>query len=87
MCAEGIPSSLSVMRLRQASAPGSTRSAKMPVRVVPNECFGEIDNNIRYDFVARTGEAYNIIWQINTTALREAKNDENAKFYTMVKRW
>ena len=50
-----------------------------------NECFVEIDRNMYYDFVARTGEAYNIIWQINTTPLREAKNDENAKFYTMVK--
>ena len=50
-----------------------------------DECFVEIDSNMYYDFVARTGEAYNIIWQINTTPLREAKNDENAKFYTMVK--
>ena len=49
------------------------------------ECFKEIDRAARYDFTARSGEAYNVIWQINTEPLLEAKNDENTKFYTMVK--
>jgi len=48
-------------------------------------CFRKIDSNTYYDFTARTGEAYNVIWQINTQPLVEAKNDENAKFYTMIK--
>ena len=48
-------------------------------------CFRKIDSNTYYDFTARTGEAYNVIWQINTEPLVEAKNDENAKFYTMIK--
>lgn len=48
-------------------------------------CFNEIDSDTYYDFTARTGEAYNVIWQINTEPLAEAKNDENAKFYTMIK--
>ena len=48
-------------------------------------CFSEIDSNTRYDFVARTGEAYNVVWQINTAPIAKAKDDENTKFYTMVK--
>lgn len=49
-------------------------------------CFREIDKNVSYDFTARTGEAYNVIWQINTTPLADAAEEgSNAKFFTMIK--
>lgn len=47
-------------------------------------CFEEIDSNIRYDFTARSGEAYNVIWQINTKPIAVEKGS-NTKFFTMVK--
>lgn len=47
----------------------------------------DINSVTRYDFTARTGESYNVIWQINTEPLNEAKNDDNSKFYTMIKVW
>ena len=49
-----------------------------------DSCFEEIDSNLRYSFVAKTGESYNVVWQINTTPLGEAKNSSD-KFYTMIK--
>jgi len=54
-----------------------------------DECFKQIDTSpdINYDFVARTGEAYNITWQISTEPVNNAKNDQDAKLYTMIKVW